>query len=400
MNSLPLFSLGAYRNLLERLKECDYPLLPVSSVAETSVGRAVFLRHDVDFSLEWVLPMAELEADMGIKATYYVLLNGPYTIEGQGQQHLKHLSALGHELGLHYDMREYPESKEAQRSQLEAEIRKLSELSGCPVNTITMHEPHRGHGDPFREDRWIHPHDETWFNNLTYISDSCRGWRDSELLHFLEPEGPDRLLLLTHPELWMDGNIADRMEYLTQVLIPRTPTEALPYFQDEVPSIWKKHVGALSHDLRNNLEEKQCRIQFIDREWTLENMGQVLTLFEQSTYLPWKEREILMEVPGKWEDSVALIQGEKVLAISFNSIRDDRTYIHAIISHPLQRGEGYGSLLMQFIQLAARKKARTGIQLCVSHDNPAAKHWYLQHGFKVVRNDPAQNQEVLQWEQS
>ena len=114
----------------------------------------------------------------------------------------------------------------------------------------------------------------------------------------------------------------------------------------------------------------------------------------------WKEREILMDVPGKWEDSVALIQGEKVLAISFNSIRDGRTYIHAIISHPLQRGEGYGSLLMQFIQLAVRKKGRAGIQLCVSHDNPAAKHWYLQHGFSVVRDDPAQNQEVLQWEQS
>jgi ribosomal protein S18 acetylase RimI-like enzyme len=400
MKSMPLFSAGDYKSLLKCLQHNTYPILPVSSLADPQVKKGVFLRHDVDFSLECALPLGELEAQMGFKGTYYILLNGPYSPrQTEERKHLKALARMGHEIGLHYDMRHYPTCPDKQVETLKMEVAELESLTGSSVTTISMHEPHRGHGDPFRELHWVHPHNPAWFEHLTYVSDSCRAWRDESLLQFFHSDGPQRLLLLTHPELWLDGRVHDRLDYLNNVLIPRMPKESLPYFQEEVPAIWMRHAGAAAHDLRTSMDLQNCRAIPIDRSWTKDHMNDILPLFQDSRFLPWGEREILMDVPGKWEESFALFEGGELKAISFNSVREERTYIHAIISHREHRKRGYGSLLLRALQLNAIQKGRGGIRLCVSDDNPSAKAWYESHNFSLIQQDPENSQVVLQWVQ-
>ena len=145
------------------------------------------------------------------------------------------------------------------------------------------------------------------------------------------------------------------------------------------------------------MDAQHCRAIPIDRTWAEDHMNDILALFQESQFLPWGEREILMDVPGKWEESFALVEDGNLKAISLNSVREERTYIHAIISHPDHRKRGYGSLLLRALQLNATQKGRNGIRLCVSDDNPSARTWYARHDFSLVQHDPENSQVVLQW---
>ena len=127
---MPAFSLAAYSALLDRMLEAGAKVLPVTSMGRRdSPPKTVFLRHDIDFSLEMCLPMAEVEASRGIQATYYVLLNGPYNVDDEnGRRHLLRLVELGHEIGLHYDLKSYPDQSNEQKLKLASEIEHLEHL--------------------------------------------------------------------------------------------------------------------------------------------------------------------------------------------------------------------------------------------------------------------------------
>lgn len=63
-------------------------------------------RHDVDVDLEAALKMAELEYRLGVKATYYIMARSPYynPFSPSGQQALRKIKSLGHDLGHHIDL--------------------------------------------------------------------------------------------------------------------------------------------------------------------------------------------------------------------------------------------------------------------------------------------------------
>ena len=69
MESLPGFDLREHGRLLEALQAVGYGLKPVEAMAQAVREPTVFLRHDLDFSLEAAVPMAELEASLGAQST-------------------------------------------------------------------------------------------------------------------------------------------------------------------------------------------------------------------------------------------------------------------------------------------------------------------------------------------
>jgi hypothetical protein len=252
MRQLPRFGLDDYEALLRSLKTAGYEFRPVTALASYSGGKVVYLRHDVDLHLALVEQMAEIEAKMGRAATYYVLLTSHYNVlYPENQSILHHLVELGHEIGLHYDMGTYPEDREQARAHLDWEVSVLSKVVGKPVRTICMHQPHQGHPDPFRElDEYIHPHDPRYQHNLLYISDSCRAWRDESLLTCFGPNPPWRVMLSIHPELWLDGSIADRFVYLNEVLLENGLRQSRRYFEETVRQVWERHPATKLHDAR------------------------------------------------------------------------------------------------------------------------------------------------------
>ena len=249
MTGLPKFTLESYEELLCKLAATGAEFRPVSAMGRAA-AKDVFLRHDIDFSLELALPMAKVEHKLGISSTYYVLLSGPYNpCAAESVSAMRELASMGHNLGLHYDLSLYPTDPDAARERLELEINFLQALAGVPIETIVMHEPFRGQDDLFSiSESWVNP---TFYQRndpgLLYVSDSCRAWRDDSLIRYLQGSMEKKCLLLnTHPESWLSNGSQHRITYLEQTLLPKILESSQRYFTGRVRHLWQTHVGAVS----------------------------------------------------------------------------------------------------------------------------------------------------------
>ena len=260
-DSLPTFDLQGYGALLDGLGDSGYAFHRVSDIGHDPTKYVVFLRHDVDLHIQGVEQMALVEAARGIPATYYVPLtlhfNPLYPVN---QRILRQIRNLGHEIGLHYNMATYPVDPVLARAHLDWEVGVLSKVIGHRIRSICMHQPHQGEPDPFRGlDDYVHPHDPRYESSLLYISDSCRAWRDESLATCFGPNRPRRLLLNTHPELWLDGSLVDRMQYLDQVLMKNGVSQHRDYFDQEVRQVWVTHPAPKLHDDREGRKATTSR---------------------------------------------------------------------------------------------------------------------------------------------
>jgi hypothetical protein len=266
MNRLPRFSFEDYRSLLRALRNrgCAFEML--SRLPELTASRNfVCLRHDIDCHLLGTGSMADIEAEEGIRSTWYVLMTAHYNPRSKAcRPALRRLVEAGHEIGLHYDLSTYPEEPGAAAVQLRSEAAALADAAGAPVKTISCHFPHKGFTDPFKNgSEFVHCHDPRCTEDVLYVSESSRGWRDDNMLRWLhaDPSSSARgLQLLTHPEVWYAGDIQDRIQYANEVLLPLATSEITDFISSELRDIWLTHDGARMHDARES-ESHQSRTE-------------------------------------------------------------------------------------------------------------------------------------------
>lgn len=262
MNRLPSFSFADYGLLLQAMKRRGAAMHPLSELpALTESRNFVCLRHDVDCHLLGTVEMAEVEAGEGVRATYYVLMTGHYNPRSKScRPVLRRLLEMGHEIGLHYDLSTYPVEPGAAALHLRNEAAALADAAGAPVRTISCHYPHKGLPDSFKtSDEFVHCHDPRHTKDVLYVSDSSRGWRDENMVRWLEAEPATAargLELLTHPEVWHRGELRDRIQYFDEVLMPMATREVNEILARELRDIWFIHDGARMHDERERAADR------------------------------------------------------------------------------------------------------------------------------------------------
>jgi hypothetical protein len=197
------FTLDHYLECLS-LADCnDYKIIPVSDYFKLQKDeKAILLRHDVDFSLDYAYEMASMEHAIGYAATYYVLLHSPCynALSPNSMDAIKAIHGLGHEIGLQVDSRYH----------LNADLETLSEIVGGPVNTYAKHYY------TITEDIKI-PFLVDSRNpgiNAKYISESGRNWREGCLCQHINKH--DRLQVLTHP-IWWTTETENRDDAVTRL---------------------------------------------------------------------------------------------------------------------------------------------------------------------------------------
>lgn len=176
------FNLAHYRELLDAAEAGGYRFAFFDR--EPSPGD-LFLRHDVDMSLDAALAMAELEAERGVAATYFLMTRGDfYNLDGRaGARALARLRELGHRVGLHAV---HPHAVFDERFD--------------PV--LAWHTPDPEYmSEPV--DGAVNVMQPPWFHPDRYRSDSNQRWRHGCPHGELAAGAFEWLQLLVHPEIWV-----------------------------------------------------------------------------------------------------------------------------------------------------------------------------------------------------
>jgi hypothetical protein len=182
-----------------------------TALAPQAPERFVVLRHDVDYLLEDALPMARLEAELGVAATYLVLPHAHYNpFGGTGFGILREIVALGHGLGVHYDPRFYSAHDLPPADTLRQEVDRLASVFGTAVRAVAAHKPGRTALCSLELGDLIDAYAPALTRDVKYLSDSCQFWREGCFCTAVRSARFPRLQVLVHPEWWTeDGSLAD-----------------------------------------------------------------------------------------------------------------------------------------------------------------------------------------------
>jgi hypothetical protein len=177
------FDLGHYRELLEAARAGGYEF---GGFEGEPAARHVYLRHDVDLSLDAALRLAELEAAAGARATYFVMSESVFynLASREGADAIARLRELGHDVGVHAVWPSVPARDERFR----------------PV--LAWHNPDPAYmTEPV--DGYLNVMAAPWFTQGLYRSDSNQHWRSGCPHEELADGAFEWLQLLTHPEIWV-----------------------------------------------------------------------------------------------------------------------------------------------------------------------------------------------------
>jgi hypothetical protein len=203
-----------YRHYRETLRAASASRAFVSfdrARADPAPQRFVVLRHDVDYALEDALPLARLEAELGVAATYLVRPHAHYNPFGSpGFGILREIVGLGHALGVHYDRAFYAAHAVPPAETLRREAERLAAAFDTPVRVVAEHKPGRSALPPPDLTGFIDAYDARYMRDVKYLSDSCQFWREGCFCRAADAASVPRLQVLVHPEWWSEaGTRAD-----------------------------------------------------------------------------------------------------------------------------------------------------------------------------------------------
>jgi len=147
--------------------------------------RDLFLRHDVDLSLDAALRLAQIEHEREVSATYFLMTESVfYNLQShEGEHALRELRRLGHAVGFHAV---YP------RADLDGRFDRV--LAWHNPDPEYMSEPVAGA---------VNAMQPPYFEPGHYRSDSNQQWRSGCPHDELARGEPSWLQLLVHPEIWV-----------------------------------------------------------------------------------------------------------------------------------------------------------------------------------------------------
>jgi hypothetical protein len=93
------FTILTYCKLIEALQQQGFSFLTFEEFVSKQEDKVVVLRHDVDALPQNSLRFARIQADKGIKGTYYFRI----VPESFDEKIIKEIYSLGHEVGYHYE---------------------------------------------------------------------------------------------------------------------------------------------------------------------------------------------------------------------------------------------------------------------------------------------------------
>jgi hypothetical protein len=176
------FDLAHYAEILEAAKTGGYRFERFDAPPKRG---DLFLRHDVDLSLDAAVTMAELEAEHGVRTTYLLMTESVFynLASSEGVAAVGRLRELGHAVGLHA-------------------VHPNVDLDERFDPVVSWHNPRAEYMSESIPGA-INVYAEPYFSRSTYRSDSNQRWRSGCPHEELRGGGFAWLQILVHPEIWV-----------------------------------------------------------------------------------------------------------------------------------------------------------------------------------------------------
>lgn len=200
------FLLSTYQEVLEIALESKYEFLGFDQIGQESSPYSCLLRHDVDSELWSCWPMAEIEANLGIAATYFVMLRSTsynlFCLESRNA--VESLVEAGHHIGLHLMGELYEEyDSELLAEKVLAEVDTAQYELGVTIQAISFHHPGEA---VLNNDIYIgslvNTYNRIQMADYFYVSDSNMIWQHEHPAEIFSRRLYPRLHLLIHPMWW------------------------------------------------------------------------------------------------------------------------------------------------------------------------------------------------------
>lgn len=169
----------------------------------------IILRHDVDYSVHRALRLAEVEASLGIKSTYFLLLHSEFynLFEKDVFEKVKKIISLGHDIGLHFDSHFYGITSEIDlEERLSFEKKIIESLFNIEIKSFCFHitNPFTLACNKNSYAGLLNVFSAFFQNEIGYCSDSNGYWRFSRLEDLIINHTYKHLQINTHPGWWQD----------------------------------------------------------------------------------------------------------------------------------------------------------------------------------------------------
>lgn len=202
------FTKEGYKRLLDLALHSGYEFLAFDSEERFDKKQVCLLRHDIDTDIESALEIAKIEANLGIRSTYFVMLRSPvYNLMGRANHSIvQNILSLGHWLGLHYDEGFYPDNRYTVEEWVYCEAEVLKKMFGVSIKAVSFHQPSQNvlSGNIKLRD-FINTYDKQDLPYFYYVSDTNKTWKSNspdkifnEVLHL-------KVHLLIHPMWWCNN---------------------------------------------------------------------------------------------------------------------------------------------------------------------------------------------------
>lgn len=183
--------------------------------AEAGDGCVALWRHDIDMSPHRALKLARLEADQGVRSTWFVMLRSTFysLFESETAALVSEIGALGHDIGLHFESPSAASSLEEVETSLAWEAGVLADLLKVPILSFSTHNPTvRPDLNLAKEQHagLINASAPPLYETYTYCSDSNGIWRFRPLGEVIADPNVTQLYALTHPVWWTPEEMVPR----------------------------------------------------------------------------------------------------------------------------------------------------------------------------------------------
>lgn len=209
---LPMnYSLQSYRVIIRCALDEGYGFLPFTNEADAT-GKQIFLRHDIDYSLGMGLELARVNAELGVRGTFFVQLRSQLynLLSAWSRGTVKEIHELGQTIALHAAIPEViPATDSALGEFVRADFdfvqRDLPMLSPA----FTWHNP-----TPEILERslplgqiggLVNGYAARFTREMRYLADSNLRHSPNEFLSVVSGGQYPVLQLLFHPSVWVIG---------------------------------------------------------------------------------------------------------------------------------------------------------------------------------------------------